>query len=258
MTYRTNKKLELQKRLDRFADDEAELEAIARDFEATSQYQEAEDRLRIKGLDVIERDDIAEAKQYVDDLLEQTQKAVQARKEKRAKRMKFAAKVVGVTTAVLSVGYGIAKISKNYQEQAAQEKQEEKQKEEKRVEERGQKEKELNFYNKFYSHLMNVADVDCDGKVQIKEFSSFYKAATGKNFFQSLNADMNVSFDFKVDAKSIKIESHNYTMSITLPNYGREDVATPQKYYKIILPTSMAEQLLQYEGNDISCEMELK
>src|SRR3989344_1360932 len=107
--YRLDRKRELRENLERLADEEAGLEQLAKDLEIYSKSQEAEVRLRTKGLSSLEREDLAEAKEYVDDLRKNLVKAAQERKEKWGKRMKFAAKVVGVTAAVLSLGYGVAK-----------------------------------------------------------------------------------------------------------------------------------------------------
>ena len=111
MAYRTDRKSELQRNLERLADEDAELEQLAEDLEACSQYKKAEVRLRTKGLSLIESEDYEEAKKYVDTLLQQTAKAAEKRKEKRdyvLGRIKKVAKVVTKTTAALGILAAVA------------------------------------------------------------------------------------------------------------------------------------------------------
>ncbi|MDO8510971.1 MAG: hypothetical protein Q7S55_02290, partial [Nanoarchaeota archaeon] len=102
-----DRKRKLREDLERIAnEEEAELEQLALDLEAHSQYQKAEVRLRTKDLSLVEEEDYEEAKKCVDGLLQKIEKTAKDRKEKRKRTAKFAAKVIGVTAAVLSLGYG--------------------------------------------------------------------------------------------------------------------------------------------------------
>ena|SRR3989344_4655666 len=105
MVYRTDKSQKLQRSLERLADEEAELEQVAKDLEACSKYKTAEVRLKTKGLSLIKQEDYEEAKKYVDTLLKQTAKAAEERKQKRKKVISIAK-----ATAVAAVTLGLVTV----------------------------------------------------------------------------------------------------------------------------------------------------
>src|SRR3989344_2302456 len=209
--YRLDRKRELRENLERLADEEAGLDQLAKDLEIYSKSQETEVRLRTKGLSLLEREDLAEAKEYVDNLRKQTEKATQERKEKWGKRTKFVAKVVGVTVALTSVGYGVSSTVKWYNQ---------KQKVEQEVVQIDKLGKDLS------ERLVDAADTDCDGLVGIDEFHHFYRGATGKFFFNTnLESRYDVSFNFKEDTKSIAVLKLDYnTIQITMPPLFAEEL----------------------------------
>ncbi len=227
MIYRTSRrKLEIDQNLERLADETAELEQIAQDIDICFKAQEAEVRLRTKGINVDEREYLEEAKQFVDDLIKKIEKNAQERKEKWGKRMKLAAGLFAATTAVTALGYGVSKIS-SIREWYYD-----------RVREAEQAERLSN--KNVNIHLRSAADIDCDRFVSVKEFYSFYKEATGKDFFhQSLDVDKYVYLNVEEDTKSkLRI------------NIGRSSYSSST--YKITLPPSLAEQFLQ-KGSTRSC-----
>ena len=202
MTYRTTRKLELQRKLECLAEEEAALDQVAQDLEIYSKSQEAEVRLRIKGLNLVEREDTEDAKKYVDNLLQQTEKA---RKEKWEQRKKLGYKVLGVTAAVLSSAYIVSipsvrtKYDSGYAAQRALEEQ-----------------------------LKEVIDINCDGKVSVGEFIDKYRMVTGIKFYdRNLPGSwdyVSSSVDFKVDpaANLINVEDlfigrrgHDYTITLS-------------------------------------------
>jgi len=223
--YRLDRKRELRENLERLADEEAELERVAKDLDICSKAQEAEVRLRTS-LSLVEREDYQEAKEYTDTLRKQTKKTAQERKEKWGKRMKLAAKVVGVTAAVLSLGYGVYWTETTPRPRLHAD--------------RLHGMKEI-FEQKLNEHLENSADLDCDNIPRVKEFYSFYKDATGKDFFQqSLDVNKRVFLGLSFDANIIIGTNNQYN------------------YYKITLPRYLAEQLLQKKGNGNSCSITLE
>ncbi len=114
--YRINRLSELQRNLERFADEEAELEQIAKDLDTCSKHREAEVRLRTKGLSLVEQENSEEAREYVHNLLQQLVKATEDRKRKKEyvlTKIKRVAKGTAVATAVLGMfafaGLGVEK-----------------------------------------------------------------------------------------------------------------------------------------------------
>jgi len=217
--YRLDRRLKLRQDLEHLADEEeATLEQLAQDLELVSESQDAEVRIRTKGVNLIEREDVDEVKRYVDDLLKKAEKAAQEKKERRKQRIKFAAKIIGVTAAVLSLGYEVSRIPLQREAQIQD------------LEER------LTY------HLRDAADIDCDRRVKIKEFYPFYRKATGKDFFhQSLDSEMYVNLSID-DTKSIAVRPSPYHSS---------------GVYQITLSPQIAEQLLQTKGNR-SCSITLE
>ncbi len=110
MAYRTDTKKKLYQELEQLAVEEeaAELEQIARDLDACSKAEEAEVRLHTKGISLTENESRAEAKEYVDKLLQDIRKSAKKKKESRKQlfeKIKRVGKYVGIAaTAVAVVG----------------------------------------------------------------------------------------------------------------------------------------------------------
>ena len=228
MDYRTNRKIQFQKNLERLAEEEAldhnALAQIVQDIEIYSKAQEAEVRLRTKGLNLIEREDRDEARKYVDDLIKKTEKNAKERKKKWGKRMNLAAKVASVSVVVLPTAYAIYSLVGKYVE-----KQE--------VEERTAQIKTFN--EGLSARLVEAADIDCDGILYISEFNGFYKKAAGEHFFYS-------DFDYHFSSVEFNFED---TKSIAVKKLSAG--------YQITMPSQFAEKLLQ-KGSNPSCSINLE
>ena len=102
--YRTDRrKLEQRQNLERLADAAAELEQVAQDIEICSKAQEAEVRLRTKGLNLIEGEDRDEARKYVNELLQKAKAAVLDKQEKRKQLYQKLGKI-GTVSAIVATG----------------------------------------------------------------------------------------------------------------------------------------------------------
>jgi len=233
--YRLDRKRELRENLERLADEEAGLEQLAKDLDTFSQYKKAEAHLMAKGLKLVEQEDADEAKKYVDDLLEKTEKANLARTEKRKKQMKFSAKALGVAAGVLLAVYGISRIpqiremhDREYQVQREMQHQEERKNEE-----------DVRRYSQLVDNVKDAANIDCSGpdevgriRVSVEEFYKFYQSTTDESFpNQNLEKNVPVEFAISYTANSIQIESRHYM------------ALGDSRFYQITLPSELAEQL---------------
>ena len=97
MGYRTNRKIQFQKNLGPLADEDAELEQIAKDLDLYSEAQEAEVRLKAKGIHVAEREYREEARQFVDELQTELKKTALDKQEKRKQLYQKLGKIGAIT-----------------------------------------------------------------------------------------------------------------------------------------------------------------